>query len=225
MIRNELEPFSRALPRHPGIMGKSRLFNAAVLIPLLDINGELHFLFQKRAQAIRQGGEVCFPGGEHEPESDRQCLETALREAEEELGISRERITVLGQMDTLVSPRGITVDSFPALLDIRGLEELSPDPREVERVFSLPVSWFEVNEPETYWLKLEIQPSYINGSGEKIDLLPVDALGLPPRYASTWEGLRHRVSIYHCPEEIVWGLTAELVQGVVYHLNRVRRKR
>ncbi len=224
MLPSELELLSSALKRHPGIMGKQRFFNAAVLIPLLEVKGELHFLFQKRARDIRQGGEVCFPGGEHEPEADRLCQETALREAEEELGIHRERITLLGQMDTLVSPRGITVDSFPALLDIGGLDDLAPEPREVERVFSLPVSWFEENEPQTYWLRLQIQPSYIDGSGEKVDLLPVDALGLPQRYASTWEGGGHRVSIYHPPEEIVWGLTAELIREVVTHLRRIREE-
>jgi hypothetical protein len=94
----------------------------------------------------------------------------------------------------------------------------------VERVFSLPVSWFEENEPETYWLKLQIQPSYIDGSGEKVELLPVDALGLPQHYAATWEGLRHRVCIYHTPEETVWGLTAELILEVVGHLTRIRNK-
>lgn len=222
MKREELAPFSRTLPRHPGIMGKERFFNAAVLIPLLECDGELHFLFQKRAKDIRQGGEICFPGGEHEPEADGLCRETALREAEEELGISREHISILGRMDTLVSPRGITVDSFPALLDIRGPDELAPDPREVERVFSLPVSWFEENEPDTYWLKLQIQPSYTDDSGERIDLLPVDTLGLPQRYASTWEGLRHRVAIYHSPQEVVWGLTAELIRELLTHLSRIR---
>ncbi|MEF8822972.1 MAG: CoA pyrophosphatase [Desulfohalobiaceae bacterium] len=222
MNSKELDPLFRALPRHPGIMGKERFFNAAVLIPLLECDGELHFLFQKRARDIRQGGEICFPGGEHEPEADGLCRETALREAEEELGISRERVSILGHMDTLVSPRGITVDSFPALLDIRGPDELAPDPREVERVFSLPVSWFEENEPDTYWLKLQIQPSYVDGSGEKIDLLPVDTLGLPQRYASTWEGLRHSVAIYHSPQEVVWGLTAELIREFLTHLSRIR---
>ncbi|MEF8943090.1 MAG: hypothetical protein V5B78_09905, partial [Desulfohalobiaceae bacterium] len=83
-------------------------------------------------------------------------------------------------------------------------------------------SWFEENEPDTYWLKLQIQPSYVDGSGEKIDLLPVDTLGLPQRYASTWEGLRHSVAIYHSPQEVVWGLTAELIREFLTHLSRIR---
>lgn len=224
MIRGELDLLSRSLPRHPGIMGKERFFNAAVLIPLLEAKGELHFLFQKRAANIRQGGEICFPGGEYEPEGDRLCREAALREAEEELGVSRERITLLGRMDTLVSPRGITVDSFPALLHIRDLEELAPDPAEVERVFTLPVSWFEENDPETYWLRLEIHPFDTTGQGDRVDLLPVEDLGLPQRYASTWEGLRHRVAIYRCPEEPVWGLTAELIQEFLLRIRRMRER-
>ena len=222
MLRKEIQHLTESLPRRPGILGKERFFNAAVLIPLLEKDGEMHFLFQKRAPHIRQGGEVCFPGGEYEPEVDRVCEETALREAEEELGISRERINVLGRMDTLISPRGITVDSFPALLEIGDLEELSPETWEVERVFSLPVSWFEANEPEAYWLQLEIRPSYTDEEGKRIDLLPVETLGLPKRYASTWEGLKHRVSIYHSPEEVIWGMTAELIREILGHISRIR---
>ena len=222
MQSSEIQILAGSLPRRPGILGKDRFFNAAVLIPLLERDGELHFLFQKRAADIRQGGEVCFPGGEHEPQRDVECKETALREAEEELGISRQEITLLGPLDTLVSPRGITVDSFLSLAHIQGPEDLSPDPREVERVFTLPVSWFENHDPEVYWLDLEIQPASKDEHGNSVQLLPVKELGLPQRYEGTWRGLRHRVCIYHSPEEVVWGLTAELIREVTARLERAR---
>jgi 8-oxo-dGTP pyrophosphatase MutT (NUDIX family) len=211
------------LPRHPNILNKGRFFNAAVLIPLVEQDAELHFLFQKRAEHIRQGGEICFPGGEHEPDSDTSCRDTALRETEEELGLPRERIQVLGRLDTFVSPRGITVDSFPAFLDIAGLEDLKLDRNEVERVFLLPVSWFEENAPQVYRLRLEIKPSYHNASGQEVTLLPVEELGLPSRYLGPWPGLEHKVFIYRPPEqEVIWGITAELIQGVLSALRLAR---
>ena len=225
MRRSEIYSFAGALPRYPNVLGKERFFNAAVLIPLLEQHGELHFIFQKRASHIRQGGEVSFPGGEHDPGQEERCQETALRETEEELGLHRERISVLGRLDTLVSPRGITVESFPAQVHIRSLEELAPDPQEVERLFTLPVSWFEANDPEIYWLDLEIQPYLTDAKGTTVSMLPVQELGLPQYYAGTWKGLQHRVLIYHSPEEIVWGLTADLIQEVISRLQLARRAR
>jgi len=77
MNKNDLENLKKKLPPIPGILGKEEYFNAAVLIPLMMINGEYHFLFEKRAAHIRQGGEVCFPGGEFDPEVDTSFQDTA----------------------------------------------------------------------------------------------------------------------------------------------------
>src|SRR6056297_3338644 len=106
MKHQDLEQLRRRLPRHPNIMSKDRYLNAAVLIPLIELDQEFCFLFQKRAAHIRQGGEVSFPGGEYEPDNDLGCREAALREAEEELGISRDKIHIQGRLDTFISPRG-----------------------------------------------------------------------------------------------------------------------
>ena len=220
MNRQDLEQLRRRLPRHPNIMGKSRYLNAAVLIPLIEKNNEFQFLFQKRAAHIRQGGEISFPGGEFEPDNDHSCQETALREAEEELGISRDKIHIHGRLDTFVSARGVTVDSFVATLDLSTLDELKPDSNEVQRLFTLPVSFFEHHPAQEYELELEIKPWYKTKDKVGIEQLPVDALGLPPRYKKPWPGLAHRVLVYQTPEEVVWGLTAELVNAVIMLLQK-----
>lgn len=220
MNRQDLEQLRRRLPRHPNIMGKSRYLNAAVLIPLIEKNNEFQFLFQKRAAHIRQGGEVSFPGGEFEPQNDFSCQEAALREAEEELGISREKIHIHGRLDTFVSARGVTVDSFVATLDLASLDELKPDSNEVQRLFTLPVSFFEHHPAQEYELELEIKPWYKTKDNVGLQRLPVDALGLPPRYKKPWPGLAHRVLVYQTPEEVVWGLTAELVNAVIMLLQK-----
>ena len=69
--------------RQPGLLGARHSY--AVLCPLLERPDGLHLLFEVRAQGLRQGGEVCFPGGRMEPgESVSAC---ALRETEEERSI------------------------------------------------------------------------------------------------------------------------------------------
>ncbi|MCF8038331.1 MAG: CoA pyrophosphatase [Desulfohalobiaceae bacterium] len=215
MERKDLNHLVALLPKHPGILEKERYLNAAVLIPLLETDGEFSFLFEKRAANIRQGGEISFPGGQFDPGLDTNCRAAAIRETMEEIGISRDKIHIQGRMDTFISPRGITIDSFLATLDISGLDDLTPDSAEVEDVFLLPVSWFENNPPKEYRLELEIKPKCIDENGREIELLPVQELGLPPHYAKPWPGLEHRVFVYQTNAAVIWGITASLIQAVV----------
>jgi len=75
------------------------LKRAAVLIPLFKAAAEYRVLFTKRTDRVEaHKGQISFPGGKIE-EEDGSPLETALREADEEIGLSRKDVTVLGQMD------------------------------------------------------------------------------------------------------------------------------
>jgi len=75
--------------RHPA------LIDSAVLAPLYrDAQGRLRLVFILRTPAGRHGGQIAFPGGRREPE-DPDLLTTALREAEEEIGLARQLVEVL----------------------------------------------------------------------------------------------------------------------------------
>jgi 8-oxo-dGTP pyrophosphatase MutT (NUDIX family) len=77
----------------------SILKRSAVLIPLFKAASEYKILFTKRTDRVEtHKGQISFPGGRIE-EEDGSPLETALREADEEIGLSRKDVTVLGQMD------------------------------------------------------------------------------------------------------------------------------
>jgi 8-oxo-dGTP pyrophosphatase MutT (NUDIX family) len=76
---------------------------AAVLIPLYWDQNEWHVLFTQRTHLVEtHKGQVSFPGGRADPE-DASRVETALREAEEEIGLRREDVVVLGQLDELLT--------------------------------------------------------------------------------------------------------------------------
>lgn len=209
-----LEKIIQGLPTSPGILGRERFFNSAVLIPFVDIDGVCHLLFQKRAENIRQGSEICFPGGMFDAGKDRDLKDTAIRETFEEMGIAPDRIDIQGQMDTLVAAAGATVDSFPALVDIRYPEDIQCNKDEVEKTFLIPLQYFAENRPETYKVRVEIHPSYTNKKGETVTLLPAAELGLPDRYLKPWGGLQHRVLVYQTDEGPLWGLTAEIVHAL-----------
>uniref|UniRef100_A0AAY4BGV9 Nudix hydrolase domain-containing protein n=1 Tax=Denticeps clupeoides TaxID=299321 RepID=A0AAY4BGV9_9TELE len=76
---------------------------ASVLIPLFVRGGELHVLLTVRSPQLRSNaGEVCFPGGKYEPE-DRDEIETALREAEEEIGLPPDQVEVVCRLWPMVT--------------------------------------------------------------------------------------------------------------------------
>lgn len=214
-----LENITLALTNGSEVLGKDKYFNSAVIIPLIEVEDKFHILFEKRSNHIRQGGEVSFPGGEFDPKKDQGLRQTALRETTEELGITAEKIKIIGKLGTLVAPMGVTVDPFVGFLPIKNLTELSIDKNEVEKVFSVPVEYFLKRKPDEYTVKLEVHPTQIDENGKEVELLPVQKLGLPSRYSKPWKNGFHRVLVYNSTEEVIWGITAEIVYEFCRMLN------
>ncbi len=214
MKENEYRKFIDDLPEAPGILCRDLYFNSAVLIPFFAVNDELHLLFQKRAADIRQGSEICFPGGRYDRDLDSNFQETAVRETAEELGIKRKDIDISRSFGTLVTPRGVIVEAFIGRLAVDSMDDLKPDPREVEEIFTLPVSWFIDNKPEIYFTRVEVQSTVIGPDGKKQILLPVEELGLPAKYGKNRKGMNYRVVVYKAPNHIIWGITA----GILFEL-------
>ena len=160
MRENDIDPLLKNLPESPNVMAKDKFANTAVLVPLICIDGDMHLLFQKRAKLIRQGSEICFPGGLFDPKTDKNFEDTAIRETIEELGIDRDKIKILGRLDTLVSVLGATVDPFLAIIKTEALSSFNINLQEVEEVFTLPVSVFCDNYLENYKVRLIAQSLY-----------------------------------------------------------------
>jgi len=214
MDKSELEDLMRKLPAVPGINGKDEFFNSAVLVLMMFVNEEFHFVFQKRSASIRQAGEICFPGGKFDPDKDAGFKEAAIRETTEELGVASNKIRVIGRLDTIIST-GTTVEAFLGVINICSLNDLQVNPDEVERIFSIPVSYFEATEPELYKVKIISSPSYINQDGEEVILLPSRELGLPERYTKPWSNTLNNVFVYRVAGVTIWGITARLIRNVI----------
>ncbi|KAG7321802.1 hypothetical protein KOW79_014660 [Hemibagrus wyckioides] len=114
---------------------------AAVLVSLCTVGGEPALLFTLRSSKLRgkHKGDVSFAGGKQDP-SDRDIVETALREAREELGINVTENEVWGVLKPLNDSSGMMI--APVLANLGPLETLSlhPNPNEVEEVFTLTVA-------------------------------------------------------------------------------------
>ncbi len=135
------DALSVELAKRPRVtLGESRGKKSAVLMPMFELDGEVHILLLRRAEGMRRhGGQIAFPGGRKDPE-DASLADTALREAEEEVGLARAEVQLLGALDDLPTITGYVVTPFAAWLDAPPTP--SPNAAEVARVFSAPLSTF-----------------------------------------------------------------------------------
>jgi 8-oxo-dGTP pyrophosphatase MutT (NUDIX family) len=113
---------------------------ASVLVPIIAHPGELTLLFTQRTAHLRNhSGQVSFPGGRAEP-GDASPEFTALREAEEEIGVPGGRVEILARLPEYLTRTGFRVTPVVGLLEPP--LELTPDRREVEEVFEVPLAFF-----------------------------------------------------------------------------------
>ncbi|KAK9516813.1 hypothetical protein VZT92_024723 [Zoarces viviparus] len=113
---------------------------ASVLIPLMVKNGELCTLMTLRSKELRtSAGEVCFPGGKRDP-GDRDDVDTALREAEEEIGLPPADVQVVCRLVPIINKSGLLVTPVVGFIDESFCP--SPNPAEVSAVFTVPLDFF-----------------------------------------------------------------------------------
>lgn len=112
---------------------------AAILIPVM-CRDNLTILLTRRARHLHHHpGQISFPGGRHET-ADSSLIDTALREAQEEIALEPNHVTVLGQLPASTTISGFSVTPVVAMISPNAV--LEPDHSEVDEVFEVPVSHF-----------------------------------------------------------------------------------
>ncbi|MGN6870098.1 MAG: NUDIX hydrolase [Solirubrobacteraceae bacterium] len=112
--------------------------NAAVLVPLYLHRGRLHAVFTRRQDDLRRhGGEISFPGGRYD-EGEPDLKATALREAQEEIGLPRDAVEIIGALQpTPTIATGYAVYPFVGLIEAG--RTWTPSANEVAEVLELPL--------------------------------------------------------------------------------------
>ena len=118
---------------------ETRLKCAAVLIPLVWYDEQWHLLFTRRTDTVESHkGQVSFPGGACD-EGETTPEETALREADEEIGISARDVKVLGRLSNLITITYFRVT--PVIGVVRWPAVFRVGAHEVARIFTIPLGW------------------------------------------------------------------------------------
>ena len=177
---------------------------SAVLVPLVEQDGELCLLYEVRSASVSQPGEVCFPGGRME--AGETAIQCALRETDEELGITESDIEIIGELDFLYIRGDRLLYPVLAKLNPSALAQMAPVPNEVSDTFLVPLSWLQNNPPTFYRHRQEADmPEF-----------PYADAGIRPDYR--WARHFAEIPIYHGLPHILWGMTARITYYLLQDL-------
>lgn len=155
---------SAALHRHLAETENPTPRPAAVLIPIVDRKPEATVLVTLRTERLSvHAGQIAFPGGKVEG-TDVTLAETALREAEEEIGLSRRFVDLIGFLDYYWTNKGFCI--APAVGVVAPDFELKIDAREVAEVFEVPLRFLMT--PDNH----EVHQREINGERRDYYAMP-----------------------------------------------------
>lgn len=198
-----LENVQAKLKGHiPSILGSEKFSKYAVMVPLIQKEDGIHVLFEVRSlQLRRQPGEICFPGGRIDPQ-DLDEKSAAIRETTEELGISNENITEVFPLDFMISPFGMMIYPFAAIIE--NPEQIQPNPGEVGEIFTVPLTYFMENDPDIYHIHFKVEPE---------ENFPFDLIVGGENYNWRTRALDEYFYLYE--EKAIWGLTAKILSHFI----------
>ena len=177
----------------------AKLKSYAVFIPLIEIDGEDHILFEVRSKNIAQPGEVSFPGGRLEEGEDFK--DAALRETMEELLISKEDIEYLGYSSMILNSSFRHIKSFYGRIK-KKIEDIKYN-EEVESIFAVKVSYFVDKPPIRYRApyKMDFPKDF-----------PFDKIPRGRDYEFT---TGYHDMYFYDTNPVIWGLTAKFLKNFI----------
>lgn len=191
--------------REVGTVMRHRYFS--VLIPLIKRNDGVYVLFEQRAAKLKksaQPGDICFPGGKIEQGEGK--LEAALRETSEEIGICSEKISVIGQFDTVHGYSGYSIYTFVGEIKEEDLGSMKINTEEVEDTLLVPLDFFLNAKPYVFTADI----------AEDVEGFPYELYGVSPDYY--WGKSSVEMPLYKYENHNIWGITARIIRKLANEL-------
>jgi len=141
-------------------MGEDHFVNSAVtflIIPYKDRPYDLVLIRRTKRKTDKHAGEMSFPGGKFDPELDKTYIDTAIRETEEELGIPRNNINLLGCLDDHLTPKGFIITPVVSYIDQN--QVMLKQDEEVKEIIKVPITFFANKKnyiEKTYYIKKDL---------------------------------------------------------------------
>lgn len=184
-------------------IGEDTAFRSAVLIPLVEVDGEWHILFEVRSLTMRkQPGDISFPGGRIDV-TDLTPMAAALRETHEELGVNPQTVTVIGELSPYIASPSFVVYPFVATIDYNEIIH-AYNKEEVEEVFTVPVKWLLNHEPEMHVVAVQPTPA---------SDFPFEKIMNGAEYQ--WRARAIEEWFYDYGKYTIWGLTARILKHFI----------
>lgn len=195
---NDIREVSKDMkPRAIGIFKRYSVF-----IPFIEVDGELHLLFEVRSKHLKsQPGDICYPGGSIE--KGETGAQAAMRETREELNLSQDKIELIAPFDYLVNPYGAMIDTNLGFIKEK-FENIKPYEGEVDHVFTVPFDFFVDHEPKVYT---------VNFDANRDTDFPYDLIvnGRDYKFKKT----KDNVLFYIYKDRVIWGFTAKITHNLV----------
>lgn len=162
-----IDQIRRALEaREPRRIRRDETPRAAVLIPIYEVDGIPHVLLTLRTETVEyHKGQISFPGGAQDTE-DADLAATALREAEEEIGLKREDVEIWGRLDDMVTITDFLVSPFVGGVTKPAPYPFAPSTIEVAELLVVPLPHLRdpssLNTEPTVWRGYPARPPSYN---------------------------------------------------------------
>jgi len=165
-----------------------------VMLLLYEKQNDLTIAFTKRREYKGvHSGQISFPGGKHE-DGDESIVQTAFRETQEEIGISADKIELVGNLTELyIPPSNFLV--HPVVGFANSLPEFTPEEKEVEQILEIPLSHF-MNEAN---INLQTEIRLFNNN-------------------------RVTVPAYHYKGHVIWGATAIMMSEFTFIVEKAMKR-
>ena len=188
---------------HPLFIGEETAFRSAVLIPLVQVHGEWHILFEVRSYTMRkQPGDISFPGGRIDS-TDQSPFSAALRETNEELGVDPNTVNIVGSLSPYIASPSFVVFPFVATIDYDQIIH-SYNKEEVEEVFTVPIKWLLNYKPYMHLVSVEPVPS---------PDFPFEKIMNGAQYQ--WRTRSIEEWFFDYEKYTIWGLTARILKHFI----------
>ncbi|HOE56949.1 MAG TPA: CoA pyrophosphatase [Bacillota bacterium] len=191
--------FTKLAGRKTNICDREIYKEFSVLIPV--IKADRHFLlFEIRSESLNnQPNEICFPGGRIESLESKQ--QAAVRETSEELLIPESQISIIAELDTVVTPFNSIL--YPFVGELREYKGTF-NTEEVRSVFTVPMSFFIDTAPLCHDIDIKMRPR---------EDFPYHMVQEGRNYP--WGKGRYPVYFYTYEDRIIWGITARIINNFV----------